>query len=278
MCIRDRGGTLFLDEAYALADSEDGFSGEAVRTLLTEVENNRTNILVVLAGYEDKMCLNDNSLMKADPGLPRRFCTHIHLFDYTPHQIALICEKVARERFELRFGPGLLASLTEHVEQRHADDIQIHNGGLAVNLTEQAFRRLATRVVLDGLFKTEAATTLVESDYLIGVAPPAESEDAAPSEEEIAADPPVEPDERKSLPDLGTLLESLQLEALGSTLAENEIGVEELCWITEEQLKELGISVGARCRIKKFQAEFGMVGTELRGLRHDFDKLRAMIL
>jgi hypothetical protein len=36
------GGTLFLDEAYALADSgNDGFSGEAVRTLLTEVENNR---------------------------------------------------------------------------------------------------------------------------------------------------------------------------------------------------------------------------------------------
>ena len=44
------GGCLFIDEAYALADSEgDSFSGEAVRTLLTEVENNRSDILVILA-------------------------------------------------------------------------------------------------------------------------------------------------------------------------------------------------------------------------------------
>ena len=59
------GGCLFLDEAYALVDGGgDGFSSEAVRTLLTEVENNRTNLLVVLAGYEDKMLTNDDSLMK----------------------------------------------------------------------------------------------------------------------------------------------------------------------------------------------------------------------
>jgi hypothetical protein len=59
------GGCLFLDEAYALADNGgDGFSGEAVRTLLTEVENNRTALMVVLAGYADKMA----NLMRADPG------------------------------------------------------------------------------------------------------------------------------------------------------------------------------------------------------------------
>ena len=44
------GGCLFLDEAYALA-GDDTFSGEAIRTLLTEVENNRTGLMVVLAGY-----------------------------------------------------------------------------------------------------------------------------------------------------------------------------------------------------------------------------------
>jgi hypothetical protein len=66
------GGCLFLDEAYALADGEGGsdvFAKEAVRTLLTEVENNRTGLLVVLAGYKDKMA----KLMRADPGLPRRW-------------------------------------------------------------------------------------------------------------------------------------------------------------------------------------------------------------
>merc|ERR1711959_447086 len=48
------GGCLFLDEAYAL-ENGDKFSDEAIRMLLTEVENHRTEVLVVLAGYEDKM-------------------------------------------------------------------------------------------------------------------------------------------------------------------------------------------------------------------------------
>merc|ERR1711939_410393 len=64
------GGCLFLDEAYALANG-DKFSNEAIRMLLTEVENNRTEVLVVLAGYEDKM----EELINADPGLARRFPT-----------------------------------------------------------------------------------------------------------------------------------------------------------------------------------------------------------
>ncbi|CAE8592115.1 unnamed protein product, partial [Polarella glacialis] len=66
------GGCLFLDEAYALMDSSSGiggggdaFSQEALRTLLTEVENHRTNLMVVLAGYKEKM----GRLMRAEEGL-----------------------------------------------------------------------------------------------------------------------------------------------------------------------------------------------------------------
>ena len=67
------GGCLFLDEAYALSgggkdgDRGDSFSDEALRTLLTEVENNRNSLCVVLAGYKDAMM----HLMAADPGLVR---------------------------------------------------------------------------------------------------------------------------------------------------------------------------------------------------------------
>jgi len=53
------GGCLFIDEAYALSDGGQGpgeggdaFAKDAIRTLLTEVENNRTNVMVVLAGYK----------------------------------------------------------------------------------------------------------------------------------------------------------------------------------------------------------------------------------
>ena len=162
------GGCLFLDEAYALVDGGgDGFSSEAVRTLLTEVENNRTNLLVVLAGYEDKMLTNEDSLMKTDPGLPRRFATTLHLQDYSPAELALIAEKAARERFELRFDDGLLEDLAAHIVRCHSADVARQNGGLAINLTEQAFRRLAKRVVTEGLGMSEAAQVLIAADFAI---------------------------------------------------------------------------------------------------------------
>ena len=162
------GGCLFLDEAYALVDDGgDGFSSEAVRTLLTEVENNRSNLLVVLAGYEDKMITDPDSLMNTDPGLPRRFASRLHLDDYSPADLALIAEKAARERFELSFADGLVEDLAAHIVRVHSADIAQHNGGLSINLTEQAFRRLAHRVVRDSLGHTPAATVLVAADFQI---------------------------------------------------------------------------------------------------------------
>eukprot|EP01051_Picozoa_sp_SAG22_P008285 SAG22_NODE_622_length_8493_cov_196.309864_7_plen_1412_part_00 len=153
------GGCLFLDEAYALADNGgDSFSGEAVRTLLTEVENNRTNLMVVLAGYKDKM----EVLMRADPGLPRRFPNEIHLVDYTPAELAEIARNVAESRFNLRWESGLEQRLAHHIQTAHADEISQHNGGLAVNLVERALGHFAARIVEAG-DGSGAGTTLSAS-------------------------------------------------------------------------------------------------------------------
>ena len=138
------GGCLFLDEAYALVDSGgDSFSSEAIRTLLTEVENNRTSLMVVLAGYKDKM----GNLMRADPGLNRRFPLRLNLADYTCPELAAICRKVAFENFGKAFEPGLEKRLAEHIDEKHAREIAQHNGGLAVNLTEEAVDELSERLV-----------------------------------------------------------------------------------------------------------------------------------
>ncbi|CAE7902736.1 spoVK [Symbiodinium microadriaticum] len=104
-------------KAYALADwGGDKFSGEVIRTLLTEVENHRTGLLVVLAGYADKM----------DAG----------------------SEHAAQDqdRFHLSFVPGLRDALATHIRKQHGNEISQHNGGLAVTLADRAFRRLATRL------------------------------------------------------------------------------------------------------------------------------------
>ena len=141
---------MFLDEAYALVDSGrgmdaggDSFSREAIRTLLTETENNRTGLMVVLAGYKDKMA----HLMSADPGLDRRFPLRLDLPDYSPAEIASICRKVAAENYDKSFAAGLEPALAAHVAHEYYHEISQSNGGLAVNLTEAAVDNLSERVI-----------------------------------------------------------------------------------------------------------------------------------
>ena len=108
------GGCLFVDEAYSLVDrGGDRFSGEAVRMLLTELENNRADVLVVLAGYKDKM----KDLMNADPGMPRRFVKTINLPNYSPADLAEIARRYAKGKLKLTFEDGLQARLANHISR-----------------------------------------------------------------------------------------------------------------------------------------------------------------
>jgi len=137
------GGCLFLDEAYALANG-DKFSNEAIRMLLTEVENHRTEVLVILAGYEDKMA----EFFRADPGLARRFPDTLRLPDYSASDIAQIAAGVAAHRMETPFEEGVEEALARWLAPRMSElQASRHNGGLAVRLVESALGRLADRVV-----------------------------------------------------------------------------------------------------------------------------------
>ena len=150
------GGTLFIDEAPALVENGGGdhYSGEAVRTLLTEVENNRSKLMVVLAGYEAKMEI----LMAADDGLPRRFQRRLHIDDYTPAQLAEICVKYAREKFQLTITPDVELAVAGHIATAYgpqgsvsANRMKRENAGLAINLVERAFKELAARTQDQGV-------------------------------------------------------------------------------------------------------------------------------
>merc|ERR1712127_332774 len=132
-------------------------------------ENNRTNLLVVLAGYRDKM----EVLMKADPGMPRRFPQALHLADYTPAELAEIAASVASSRFEMELAPGVEGQLANHIAQTMDPRvISKHNGGLAVNLVEAAIGKLASRLMSEhmaagGAGKIDAAAQnmLVAADF-----------------------------------------------------------------------------------------------------------------
>lgn len=74
------GGVLFIDEAYLFAESEWG--RKSFETLLTEMENNRTNLTVILAGYEDRLF----KLKDVNPGIDSRIPIRLHFRDYTKEQ------------------------------------------------------------------------------------------------------------------------------------------------------------------------------------------------
>lgn len=111
--------------------------------LLTEVENNRTSLMVVLAGYKVKM----QKLMRMDVGLERRFKGRLHLANYTPAELARICELRAKRQFKKKFEEGLLEKLAKHIGDFYRREIPKQNGGLAVNLTEAAIDRQIQRLI-----------------------------------------------------------------------------------------------------------------------------------
>lgn len=89
------GGVLFIDEAYSLVSrrSENDFGYEAVDTLIKAMEDYRDDLVVIVAGYPDKM----EEFLNSNPGLQSRFNKYIHFDDYSPEELLEIfgrmCEK-----------------------------------------------------------------------------------------------------------------------------------------------------------------------------------------
>lgn len=83
------GGVLFIDEAYSLVErSDDSFGQEAVDTLLQLMEDHRNDLIVIVAGYTEKM----NKFLLSNPGMKSRFNKYIVFDDYAPNELVLIFE------------------------------------------------------------------------------------------------------------------------------------------------------------------------------------------
>jgi SpoVK/Ycf46/Vps4 family AAA+-type ATPase len=142
------GGVLFVDEAYGLVNAAEGqidrFGAEAVQTLLKRAEDDRGDLVVILAGYEPQM----TGFLASNPGLASRFATRVHFPGYRPAELLRIAEyqvglrddrldEGARRRLRARF---------EEVERRGIVD-ELGNGRFVRSLTEAAARARDVRVM-----------------------------------------------------------------------------------------------------------------------------------
>ncbi|MBO0819232.1 MAG: CbbX protein [Nocardiopsaceae bacterium] len=85
---RAMGGVLFIDEAYYLyrAENERDYGGESIEILLQYMENNRDDLVVILAGYADRM----DSFFASNPGMSSRIAHHLEFPDYTLDELEAI--------------------------------------------------------------------------------------------------------------------------------------------------------------------------------------------
>lgn len=89
-----KGGILFIDEAYSLVDDSHSFADEAINTIVQEMENNREDVIVIFAGYPDKM----KDFLNKNEGLRSRIAFHLDFPDYKPSEMMEILKLMADER------------------------------------------------------------------------------------------------------------------------------------------------------------------------------------
>jgi hypothetical protein len=156
------GGVLFIDEAYSLAppDSQHDFGPEAIQQLLLLMENHRTELIVIVAGYPEEMA----RFLDANPGLSSRFTKKLHFEDYSPEQLVQIFEKICGEndyRLHDRARDKLLRSVQVAYDHR---DKTFGNARFVRNLFEETTKNLANRVVGSDLSNRSALVVINEDD------------------------------------------------------------------------------------------------------------------
>ena len=139
------GGILFIDEAYTLTSKkgEGDFGQEAVDTLLKAMEDNRENLVVIVAGYTDLM----EEFLNSNPGLRSRFNKFIQFEDYTPKQLLDITKQTAAAQDYVLTEAAKQKTL-EYFEARCANKpANFANAREARNFLERAMANQAGRIV-----------------------------------------------------------------------------------------------------------------------------------
>jgi probable Rubsico expression protein CbbX len=109
------GGVLFIDEAYYLykPENERDYGAESIEILLQVMENQREDLVVILAGYKDRM----DKFFQSNPGMSSRIAHHIDFPDYTPEELLEIA-KLMIAKLNYRFSPEGEKTFADYIVKR----------------------------------------------------------------------------------------------------------------------------------------------------------------
>jgi len=139
---RAMGGVLFIDEAYYLyrPENERDYGQEAIEILLQIMENHREDLVVIFAGYKDRM----DTFFRSNPGMSSRVAHHIDFPDYTPEELHSIAGLMLQQ-MQYRLSGDADATLLEYI-QRRIRQPHFANARSVRNALDRARLRQASRL------------------------------------------------------------------------------------------------------------------------------------
>ncbi|MAW86433.1 MAG: CbbX protein [Phyllobacteriaceae bacterium] len=156
------GGVLFIDEAYYLykPDNERDYGQEAIEILLQVMENNRDDLVVIMAGYADRM----DRFFSANPGFRSRIAHHIEFPDYSDGELLRI-SRTMLEAQNYRFDTAAEQAMADYIALRRAQP-HFANARSIRNALDRARLRQANRLFesADGPLDAEALSTITAAD------------------------------------------------------------------------------------------------------------------
>jgi probable Rubsico expression protein CbbX len=140
------GGVLFIDEAYYLykPENERDYGQESIEILLQVMENNRDDLVVILAGYKDRM----ERFFQSNPGMRSRIAHHIDFPDYSADELVAIAKLMLKE-MNYRFSPAAETAFGEYMRRRMRLP-QFANARSVRNALDRARLRQANRLFGQG--------------------------------------------------------------------------------------------------------------------------------
>jgi probable Rubsico expression protein CbbX len=156
------GGVLFIDEAYYLfrPENERDYGQEAIEILLQVMENQRDDLVVILAGYGDRM----DTFFRSNPGLSSRIAHHLDFPDYLPEELEEIASRMLMA-MQYRLSESGLAALQEYIPLRMKQP-HFANARSIRNALDRARLRQANRLFAqkDRMLTRDALMTIEGDD------------------------------------------------------------------------------------------------------------------